>query len=227
MKKIISLLLALLVVLSLAVPAFAAGSTITAKYEKKGIFSYEVISEYHETDLFDGFKNVMPGDKRTETITVVNKVRNHDYIKVSFRADPHDSDNPPEYDRETAAEEGKSGADMENFLKQLRMVIYNKNDQVVYDGPALDAPDKKISLGTIRKNKSVEFDVELYVPIEMDNTYANRVGEVDWVFTVEAFNDSSDSPKTGDYVIIGAVALLALSGAALVILLVLKKKRKK
>ena len=32
--------------------------------------------------------------------------------------------------------------------------------------------------------------VELTVPAELDNTYANRIGEVDWVFHLEAFQES-------------------------------------
>lgn len=35
----------------------------------------------------------------------------------------------------------------------------------------------------------MNLDVELTVPIEMGNDYANRIGEVDWVFVVEGFDD--------------------------------------
>ena len=228
MKKVFSLLLCLLVLLSLATPVFAAGSTITVKYDKKALFSFDVVSEYHETDLFDNFKNVMPGDKLEETITVKNSVWNHDYIKVYFKAKPHNALNPLAYDRDQAAAEGKKDetiATMEAFLKQLDMTIYDSRGNVVYTGKALNAPDKSISLGTIRKNKSMDFTVKIEVPLELGNEFASRVGEVDWVFTVEARNDPSDTPKTGDYVIVGAVALMAVSGAALLVLLIGKRRK--
>ena len=63
MKKVCSLLLAILIVASLAVPAFAASSVVTVKYDKEKPFAFEPGSGYHVTDLFDNFKNVMPGDK--------------------------------------------------------------------------------------------------------------------------------------------------------------------
>lgn len=37
-------------------------------------------------------------------------------------------------------------------------------------------------------------DVQLTVPIEMGNEYADRIGEVDWVFVVEGFDDPVDPP---------------------------------
>ena len=36
-----------------------------------------------------------------------------------------------------------------------------------------------------------ELKVVLEVPLELDNKYANRIGEVDWIFTVSEHNNSS------------------------------------
>ena len=228
MKKLISLLLALLVVMSLAIPAFAAErATLTVTGKNK--FEYDVQSLYTDTDLFNGFKNVMTGDTLTQEIRIENKCKSYDYIKVYLKAVPHGSTNLPVYDKAQAAKDGKTAgtiAEMEEFLSQMIMRVYNKNGKLIYEGDPVKGPEKT-SLGTLRKNKHMDLTVELDVPISMNNTFANRLGEVDWEFTVEYRDDPSYSPKTGDYVIIGAVALLALSGAALVILLVLKKKRKK
>ena len=72
MKKLFksgsALLLALVMALSLSVTAFAADSSITFKGLAEG-FETQPGSEYTETDLFDNFKNVMPGDQLTETIS--------------------------------------------------------------------------------------------------------------------------------------------------------------
>jgi hypothetical protein len=42
-------------------------------------------------------------------------------------------------------------------------------------------------------------DVELSVPIGLDNRYANRIGEVDWVFIAEGFDDPTPPPPDDDY----------------------------
>ena len=80
-SKISSLLLALIMVFSMSVTAFAADSTITFKGLQEG-FEAQPGSEYTDTDLFDNFKDVMPGDQLTETIQIRNEAADCDYIKV-------------------------------------------------------------------------------------------------------------------------------------------------
>lgn len=236
MKKLVSLLLALMVILSLAVPAFAADSTIIVK--SKSLFDFEVESQYTASDLFDNFKNVMPGDQLKETVTITNKSRGSDYIKVYMKAVPHSLTNPLTYSESFEFTDGKDQAGvtgqrdetiatMEDFLSQLTMRVYDGNKLIYEDSP--DEPGglkKNVYLGSLRYKKSMTLRVELDVPIELGNEYANRVGEVDWVFTIESHNDPGDSPKTGDYIIMGAAAAMLLSAAALVVLFILRKKKK-
>lgn len=240
MKKLFSLLLALLVVISLAVPAFAASdAVITVK--NKSLFDYEVESQYTSTDLFNGFKDVLPGDKISQTVVIKNQSYSSDYIKVYLKAVPHDeTDNPLTYSETFENTDGKDQAGvagqrdetvatMEVFLSQLTLRVFDKNDKLIYEA----FPDKtgglksNVYLGSLRRWKSMKLTVELDVPAELGNEYASRVGEVDWVFTIESRNDPSDSPKTGDYLIMGAVGAMALSAAALVILFIIRRKNKK
>lgn len=238
MRKVFSLLLAMMMVICLSVPALAAGgSTITVK--GKNLFSMDVVSEYHETDLFDNFKDVMPGDKLEETITIKNRDRSHDYIKVYLKAVPHsERTNPLEYSEKFENEDGKdqAGIDgkrdetvatMEDFLAQLTMRVYDKNGKQIFKGSPdeTDGLKNNVYLGSLRRSKSMTLTVELDVPIELGNEYANRVGEVDWVFTVEGRDDPSDTPRTGDYIIMGAAALMVVSGAALLILFLVKRRK--
>ena len=237
MKKVFSLLMALMIVLSLATPAFASSVTVTSKDS----YIFYPGSEYHVTDLFgDAFKNVMPGDTLTQEITIQGNFSlfTEDTLKVWLEAIAHDEvTNPHEYSEFYEGLDGKDDteidvegrdedyASMDDFLSQLNLKVTNtKNKKVLYDGPA-NGVFKKTLLGSFRKNGKIVLNVELKVPIELDNKYANRVGEVDWVFTVSGYEDD-DNPKTGDYIIMGAAALLAVSGAALVVLLIAKKKRK-
>jgi len=237
MKKVFSLLMALMIVLSLATPAFASSVTVTGKDS----YIFTPGSEYHVSDLFgDAFKNVMPGDTLTQEITIQGNFSlfTEDSLKVWLEAIAHDPEtNPHQYSEFYEGLDGKDDTEidlegrdedyvsMDDFLSQLNLKVTNtKNKKVLYDGPA-NGVFKKTLLGTFRKSGKIVLQVELEVPIELDNKYANRVGEVDWVFTVSAFEDD-DNPKTGDYIIMGAAALLAVSGAALVVLLIAKKKRK-
>ena len=69
-RAVTSLALMLLVIMSMTAGAFAADSTITFRGQAEG-FGFQPGSQYTTTDLFDGFKNVMPGDVLTEEITFV------------------------------------------------------------------------------------------------------------------------------------------------------------
>ena len=237
MKKLVSLLLALMVVLSLAIPAFAASDEAVITVKGKNDFSYDVDSSYHETDLFGGFKNVMPGDTPAsnpdlvQPITIRNRSWATDYIKVYLKAEPHvDGKNDPKYDRDVAAAEGKdhvSLAEMEKLLKLMTLTIYDKTGKEVYSGPAYNAPDKSIYLGSLRRLKNLTFTAELSVSPEMGNEFANRIGEIDWIFTVSYHNDPSDSPKTGDFIIPIALILLISSAIALLLLVISRRRKKK
>lgn len=196
-RNLSSLLLALVMVLSMSVTAFAADSTITFKGAQEG-FNFQPGSEYTATDLFDSFKDVMPGDKLTETIQVKNEATDCDYIKLYMRAVVHDENgNPLTYSETFENADGKDQANvagqrdetvatMQGFLSQLTMRIYNGN-QLIYNA----SPDEagalvnNVLLGTLSKGESLNLKVELDVPIELGNEYANRVGEVDWVFLAE------------------------------------------
>ena len=186
-KALFSLALALLMVFGLAATAFAADSSITFKGFKDG-FEFQPGSEYTETDLFDNFKNVMPGDTLTQTITFKNTATDCDYVNLYMRAVPHGDENPLS---EKVAASGETVATMTEFLEQLSMKVWN-GETLIYEA----SPDElgglkdNVLLGAFRTGETATLKVELSVPIELGNEYANRVGEVDWVFHVEAFNES-------------------------------------
>jgi hypothetical protein len=195
------LLLALVMVLSLNVTAFAADSTITFKGAEEG-FEFQPGSEYTATDLFGNFKDIMPGDRLTETIQVKNDATDCDYIKLYMRAVVHDENgNPLTYSEAFENADGKDQANidgqrdetvatMQDFLSKLTMRIYN-GEQLIFEA----SPDEagalinNVLLGTLSSGESLNLKVELDVPIELGNEYANRVGEVDWVFLAECIEN--------------------------------------
>ena len=198
-RKSSALLLVMVMVLSLSITAFATDSAITFKGAQEG-FDFQPGSEYTATDLFGNFKDVMPGDQLTETIEIKNEAADCDYIKVYMKAVVHDENgNPLTYSESFESADGKdqAGIDgqrdetvatMQDFLSQLTMRIYN-GDALIYE----TSPDEAgaladyVLLGTLTVDARLDLTVELDVPADLDNAYAHRVGEVDWVFLAECF----------------------------------------
>ena len=186
-RAICSLVLMLLMVMSLASTAFAASPSITFNGFSKG-FDFQPGSEYTQTDLFGSFKNVMPGDTVTETITFTNSATDCDFVNLYMRAEAHDETANP---LSSKVAEKETVVTMTEFLSKLSMKVWN-GTELIYDASPdeLDGLKTNKFLGTFRTGKTATLKVELTVPIELDNKFANRVGEVDWIFHVEAYNES-------------------------------------
>ncbi len=221
MKRLICVALSLLLVLSLSTVAFAADSSVV--YEGHNLFGFGPGSEFTATDLFDNFKGVMPGDTLTETVTVKNTASCCDFIKVYLRAEPHGDDNP----LSPGVAESETVASMEDYLAQLTMTVWNGTTKI-YEG-APNGPTSNVLLGTLRKNDALTLTVELEVPADLGNAYANRAGEVDWVFVVEEYDDSNpDIPVTGDHShVMLYVTLMAVCFMGILLLLLFAKRKKK
>lgn len=224
MRALFSLVLTLVLVVAMATPAFAATASITYKGQKDQ-FVFDP-----STDLFRNFKGVMPGDTLEQSITFTNKSTDSNYVKLYVRAVAHDTSNPltkPVKDNENIPS-------MEDFLSQLDMEVYCGKKQIFKASPdELGGMKNKVLLGTFKKNASATLTVKLNVPIELGNEYANRMGEVDWIFTVEAFKGT---PSTSDDRLIQTGQLnwpiLALGAGGLVFLIlggtmVLSRKKRK
>lgn len=191
-KAVFSLVLMLLIVISLSSTAFAASPSITFKGFTSG-FDFKPGSEYTETDLFGSFKNVMPGDTVAETITFTNSASDCDFVNLYMRAEAHDETanplSPKVADKETIAA-------MTEFLSKLSMKVWN-GTELIYDAAPneLGGLGSNKFLGTFRSGETATLKVELSVPIDLDNKFADRIGEVDWIFHVEAYNESQLSVR--------------------------------
>ena len=233
-KTMLSLLLALVMALSLSVSSFAADPTVDIVYKGRDkLLITPKTTEFTTTDLFGGgFKGVMPGDTRTETITFKNEsTSRNSYVELYIKAIPHDAANQPE---------DKAIADVEKmneFLSQLTMKVTNAVDgKVIFDG----SPDKKgdlansVLLGTFNRGaEKTILKVELSVPQAMDNTYANMHGEVDWQFIAREYTSGGGKPTTTPGTLIQTgqlnwpIAVLAAAGGVLIALgwVILRKER--
>lgn len=237
MKKVITILLALVLVMALATTAFAAGSTVTYT-GKTDLFEFEPGSVYTDTDLFENFKSVMPGDVRSEVVTVTNKYRGCDYVKIWMTALLHDgSGNPisPKVLEELKADGRKGELSeleyMHDFLDQMTLTVKN-GEKVIYQGKPSSLEKgfegENVYLGEFKYNDSLKLNVELAVDIDMGNEYAHRIGEVDWVFVVEERNNPA-TPATGDFtpiVLLSTLAVVSLAGIVLLLALLRREKRR-
>ena len=238
-KTIASLVMMLVLLLGIGAPAYALDGNVT--YEggaEKFVFTPG--SYYTDTDLFDGFKNVMPGDELVQIIEVKNGFFGTGSVNIYLRAVAHDEvDNPLTYSESFEDLAGKDQAgipgqrdetveSMTKFLNQLEMKVYKQDGTCIFSGSPADGWEKNILLANVPRGKSITLTVVLGVPTTMGNDFANRVGEVDWVFTAEEL-DPQGNPKTGDtsnLVLWIVVMVVCLAAIAVVAFLVLKKKKK-
>ena len=215
MKKIITLLITLAVLLSSTVTVFAADGKVTYS-GNAGNFVFEPGSEHSLTDLFPNFKGVMPGDTLTQKITVKNDADNKVKVKI--------------YIRSLGAHE-----DSVEFLSQLGLKVSKSEENkmaYMFDAAANETAQLTdwVCLGTLYSGGEVNLDVTLNVPVELPNEFQNKIGYLDWEFMIEEFPIEEGDPKppqTGDNSNMGLwFTIMICSLIMMIILLVWRKKDK-
>jgi len=211
MKRFITFLCVLGILLSMAVTVSAAGSVAYVGGAEKFIFAPG--SEHSPTDLFKELKNVMPGDSITQQVQITNKASNKVKIKL--------------YIRSLGAQENT-----EEFLSQLKLTVKQAGDSIMFAAPANETAQLTdwVYLGTIYSGGEITLDVTLDVPITMGDEFQNQIGYIDWEFKIEELPiepSDPEPPKTGDtsniYVYAG---MMLLSLLAMIILLLAGKEKK-
>ena len=201
MRKCITVLMLLALLLSMAVSAAADGNVTYDGASQKFIFAPG--SRYSPTDLFVDFKNVMPGDILTQRITVKSKLSDGTKAKI--------------YLRSKGAAEGS-----EAFLSQLGLQVTVAQDNVMgYMFQATAAEPAQLGdwvlLGTLYSGGEVNLDVTLNVPITLNDEFQDAIGSLRWEFKVEEFpKEDTDPtpPETGDQTPVAL--LIAMTAASLI-----------
>lgn len=215
MKRLISFLVTLTLLLGCATTAYAADGNVLYT-EDAGEFVFFPGSDKSLSDLFPNFKGVMPGDSLEQKITVKNDASKEVKVKI--------------YIRSLGAHE-----DSKKFLSQLKLrVSKSEENQMAYMFDAAADQTAQLSdwvlLGTLYSGGVVNLNVILDVPVAMGNEFQNQIGYLDWEFKVEEFPVEDIDPKppqTGDNSeILPVVIVMAVSAAALVVLIVLRKREK-
>ena len=167
------------------------------------------------TDLFGGFKGVMPGDTRQQVIALKNNT--NAIIRIYLSGKAYGAEETTFLSRSTLR--GKVGA----------VEIFN------YDSPATNLTDR-ILLKELRPFESLEMLVELKVPDTLDNDFQSREYPLVWTFLaeeelVEAEEETvpttteKETPRTGESVshLMVGTGLLVCGSMAILLLLVRKK----
>lgn len=213
MKKSIVFLFICALLLSCVMPVFAADGNVTYSGDAEK-FIFAPGSEYSPTDLFPNFKDVMPGDSITQPIKVKNDASNKVKVKI--------------YMRSLGAHE-----DSVEFLSQLRLRIEKSEENTMaymFDAAANETAQLTdwVCLGTLYSGGEVNLNVILDVPVELDNTYQQQIGYLDWEFMIEEYEiepTDPEPPKTGDdFQIWIWLGLMLMSLLALVILILAWKQ---
>lgn len=206
MKRWIVLLLALCVCVTPLLPVGAAGRVTYDGRARECVFAPG--SEYSLTDLFTDFKDVMPGDSLSQTVTVYNDASDEVKVKIYMRA--------------LGAHKGS-----EDFLSQLHLRVGKsaRNEMgYMFDAAADETAGLTdwVCLGMLYSGGRVDLDVSLDVPVTLNNAYSEQIGYLDWEFRIEEFPvepGDPQAPDTGDAGRVWPWVCSLLISAALLLLL--------
>ncbi len=207
MKRVLAVALLLCAVLTLPV---AATGQVTYEGDARQ-FVFNEGGEGSLTDLFPAFKDVMPGDTVTQTVTVKNDVSHN--VKVDLYLRSHGAH-----------------PDSEAFLSQLHLKVEDVNGTVLFDAPADETAGltQWVYLGTLYSGGETRLQLTITVPTSLGNEWQEAVGQLDWEFKANERPVEPDDPKppqTGYRLWWGAVAA-GLSAAVIAVLLRRRRDRR-
>lgn len=223
-KRIFALLLVLIFsVATLSLPVLAAKEVSVLTIDNlEGDFAVLPGSQLSDTDLFSSFKEVMPGDMREENIEIRNETKEKRPVRLFLCSMTPVMDTEDPSRQET----------LDDLLSMLTLRVH-AGDQLILDATASDTLAEPVSLGVVPYRDSADLQVELTVPVDVNNEQAELLSDVEWIFQVEdAGSDSSvpdhSIPQTGDgTLLIMWIVLCAGSFGGLIWIFLCRKTRKK
>lgn len=199
-RLVIASMMLLSIVLVPSQSVFASASKITYDGNQKKLLFENVKG----ADLFGGMKGILPGDVRTQNLSMKAKSINRE-VSFYLRA---------ECDAQT-----------ENILKDVTMDL-KVNGQRVRNG---DLVFDQVKLGTIGPKEELPLELTINFPVTLGNEVTGKEFHVKWMITVQEDGKEilqetiPDHIKTGDqetpylYMALGIGALLCIIACVLII----------
>lgn len=184
-------------------------------------FSFDV----NNGDLFANFKNLVPGDSRSQVITVTNNWNKE--TEIFLNAD---------YIEQSKADE-KTYKLVEKLLRESTIItVSDSQGNVIYSGYVYGNYDVEsvgdnsmkypISLGKFKAGQTKNLYVSLSLSKDMDNEYKNLLGLIKWVFSAEGSESDMYIPVTGDENNTTVYACITIISAVILVVLLLDYKKK-
>lgn len=142
-----------------------------------------------DKDLFISFKNMVPGETRSQII----ELKNQDVDTVDFYL----------YAKlaEDLSQENQSKVS-ELLKKYLTIQVINEDGTLLYDGPiwsdvnqinSIKGMKYAIYLGSYKSNEHKKLTVQMHVDPDVDNDFEALMASIDWIFQAEG-----DETASGD-----------------------------
>ncbi len=204
MKKIVKTMLGFsilfMLLLSTSYPVQASSVTYVNQADK-----FVFVPE--NTDLFENFKGVMPGDQVAQTIFVKNDSKVP--VKIYLKINPIQSED-------------------DQFLKQLTLTMNNQGVEVFNETLDQQGQFKQfILLAELKPQQQKTLDLLLDVPLTLSSEYMEYESEIQWIFKVEEDEgEVVNLPDTGS----SSQHFITLSGGMMIIfglLLITKSSERK
>ncbi|MCL1797177.1 MAG: hypothetical protein FWG24_02475 [Eggerthellaceae bacterium] len=145
------------------------------------------------SDLFANFKNLVPGETRSQTIEVANAFDRE--VEIFLRAE----------NIEQISNDPETLARINKLLQEyVSIIVTDESGRVIYDGPIWgnpygDASNPEsmrydISLGMFAPEELKRLNVQMRVDPSMGNEYQDLLGLIKWIWTAELADDPPPPP---------------------------------
>lgn len=175
LRQVLIIAVACILVFSGLQFTLATDSDPTILYDEvKNQFSF---INTEETDLFPGFKDVIPGDTLTQEIILIGE---NISVETEFflKAEIHD------------------GVDLP---AEITLSVYS-DGELISEGPADETSGltEFVRLCSMDKPSTLELTAVLSVPTSIGNEISHVRKDIDWIFAVRRNGGDFDIPDTGD-----------------------------
>ena len=170
-----------------------AVNVLRTRSDKKFIVQYQgEVSDLivNEENFFGNLPELLPGDEFTDGAKLINSGEHP--VRLYFRSVVEDA------------------SDVTDRVQLLIETEANGEPQVVYEGPLrAEALSKDVLLMTIPAGHTGKMIFSVFVPSDLDNTYALQNKAVQWIFSTEEIVLPREGVETGDRRRVGGYLILA------------------